>query len=419
MKRNFKLIASITIMMVALLMRDVLMFSISELEIALISFLTMVILPYPQLITYVFFLLPLTCGIPGYSMLLAIMMLIIKGKTIYKKQLIPILIIATLEVVNDGLTGGDMYKIISFLSFVAVFFYLVNIGNMVAKDVSIAILCFSIGVVFVFFVVFYNMIALYGINEILLGIHRSGALGVIENDSDIMEGHIALNANSLAYYAICAGTSLLASLPFQEKKTFCYLLIATIVVLGLLSFSRTYIFCLLLFVVLYYITRSSYGRFEITIAMALLAFVMYFLFDGYTDTIYDVYNDRLEDANATTAGGRTWIFSIYNSRWISDIGYVIFGCGVVDYVKTLGMPKSMHCGLQQIWVCLGLIGFTVYFQVIASYLKKHITRQTLIYATPFIASLVFDQSIQFLNPYSLMLPIIAPLYVCKLNPLIK
>ena len=143
----------------------------------------MLILPYNQLIYFVFFLMPLMCGLPGYMMLVAWLFLLIKGKHINPRQIIPLLIISALEMINENLGDASVLTgTLSFLSFSAIFFYIVGLSKEINIDFKRCIFLFGCGVCFVFFVIYYNLFIQFDYDSILSGSLRGGALGGEDNE---------------------------------------------------------------------------------------------------------------------------------------------------------------------------------------------------------------------------------------------
>lgn len=416
--KNQKIILLVCVIVTSLVIvaRDIMMVGISNTVLLFLFMFQFLCLSYSELLSFVFFIIPLTCGIPGYIVLLAAFFLIFKGRTWTSKQFIPFVIIALIELINEmTVPGVSIVNVFSFLSFIIVFFYCLHI-KLNECNREDCIMFFSMGVALTFFVIFYNMILQYGISGLLSGTVRAGAWGAVDNDLEKMAGHLAMNANSIAYYSICVFSSLVVGFrKLRVNKVFLLFLICFALVSGVFSFSRTYLLCILLFVVLYLSLQSTHSKTTFIIVSVLL-FSLLFLFEGeLVNRLFEVFTDRIESDDSSTAGGRTQIFMAYNQKWSSSLLYILFGCGTINHMERLEMAKSIHCGLQQIWVCLGLSGFSLFLFELVSYLKKYIIRENLILALPFFISLVFNQSIQFLNPHSLLLPILCPLLVCQMQ----
>lgn len=397
------------------MLRDLFSMPVPGFVLLFVSVVLMMFMKYADCVAYFFFLFPFTCGIPGYTILGAYIVLLIKSKYYTLSQFIPVAIVTGLEIINEGMNATDarISGMVSFLTFVAVFFYFLNDKHWIRYDVAKVIKYYIGGVVVTFVIIYYNMINFYGLPYLLSGMVRNGAMGIEGNDTSEMMGHIAMNANTIAYIAVCAFTSLVVMLPLIQKKIFAMVLCLIILLGGMLSFSRTYIMCLALFLALYFLLSSGKNKiWFVLVSGAVYIAVLYFAFTYY-DAMFSVFSNRTGDATFATAGGRTLLFEEYQEKWLSDLSYILFGCGAIDYYPLLHCHNAMHSGLQQIWVCLGITGLTLFIWQIGAYLRKNVQKKHLIYCLPFILTTLFDQSVQFLNPYPLMLPILVSLMVIK------
>jgi len=367
------------------------------------------------MITFLFFLFPLTNGIPGYTMLVALILLIIKGRKYSLWQFLPLFIIFLLELYSE-LIGADMETIsgiLSFLSFSALFFYFLNDKVLKQKEIPIWILFFSIGTIFAFIVIFYNVCNSFEITEIFSGKVRGGALGVEDSRIELATNHLVMNANTIAYYAICSVACLQTLLKFYRHKPFVIALIIVILACGTLSFSRTLVLCLAIFFLLYTLLSSRGLNIKYILFVGLIFVSVTYFAESFTDSIYNVFIERSKEKSFASAGGRTILFDEYNGKWFANIEYIFFGCGVVSARETLHGSNAIHSGLQQIWVCLGIIGFLLFIQQLTAYILRYRRRNRWLYILPFLITMLFDQSVQFLNPYPLMLPIVVSLLVWK------
>ena len=413
--KNVPLFIGIIAAFVVLVARDVLMMDVGNGILTLIFTAIMAFLPYSSLVSFIYFMIPLTCGVPGYMMLLAIILLVVKGKSWTSKQVIPVVIVGVLEIINELGRTPDTIGVISFMSFIAVFFYLLNL-NKSQVDNGQNLFCFIVGVVLTFAIIYYNMLSQYGIAGLLTGYYRSGALGSIDNDAETMKGHLAANANTIAYYAICAVSTAIVSMKSLPYNKWLMITMTAVCFLGgVFTFSRTFILCSALFLLLTFFFQERRSSVKFAVIVAAFAILAIFFYGEYINDIFSVFGGRAEEENLSTGGGRTVLFSIYNKLWGSNIFYIVFGCGAVDYWNVLKAPNATHCGLQQIWVCLGIIGLSLFVYELFSYLKRYSNKKNLIMLVPFLVSFIFDQSIQFLNPYSLLLPILPTLIVCQLQ----
>ena len=386
---------------------------------ALVGFLTisMLCLQFKDLVSFVFFLMPLSCGIPGYTFLIIYLILIFKGPTLTKKQFYPFFLVVLIELINEFFvcSASAQIAVLSFLSFTSLFFYFLFLRKEY-YNLNLCLLTFAIGTSFTFFVIFFNMINLYGIESILTGMLRSGALGIVDNDITKMEGHLALNANELAYLSVCVFSYLfICYQKIHRSKLLIYFLMTMCLICGLLSFSRTFILCIICTFFLFVLCSNIRVSSKYIVFAFISSFVFILIFPEYVSEMFVSFSERGQDANMATAGGRTDLFSYYNKVWIERIDHIFLGAGVMSYYPLLHGKNVIHNGLQQIWVCLGIIGLIIYVTSIITYIKTFITKRNLRLLIPFIVTFLFDQSIQFLCPYPLMFPLMVSLLIIQLD----
>lgn len=414
---NKLLKVSVLSIMVILCMRDILGMGISGIMIVGIISMFMLILPYAQLVYLLFFILPLTCGIPGYVMLVSIVLLVLKSKHITAAQIIPALLIAISEILHVTFYdfNADFRGVLSYLSFISVFFFLLfEQDKTVMRQVCIKYFCF--GAVFTLAVIYAGLMLENGFAEVIAGNLRSGfAMGIEEVEE--MKNRLVLNANSIAYYSIVS----LACLMLGRKKLllgkFVYIALLFITIAGgVLSFSRTWLLLVAVVFVLFIIANKPSNKFVLGAAIAAIVGLVIVSDSAFFAPIVENMTSRIGNDDIATAGGRFIIFERYNDFWLSEMKYVLFGTGAVYYKEVAGQFMSIHNGIQQIYVCYGLCGILLYIGVIVGFLRrnKHI-KLSLLFCLPIIACFLFNQSIQFLNPYYLMLPFIPAAYALRIE----
>lgn len=415
--KNNREFVFVILTMLVIIARDVLQVPIPSFLLVGLITCSMIILPYEKNIPFLFFLLPLSCGIPGYTFLVAYVILVLKGPSLSPSQIIPIIVIILLELENE-LVGADRSTVvasISFISFMAIFFYFISKTDIVF-DKGKALLFFCIGTVFCFSVIYYCMFSQYSVIDILSGRLRSGALGIVDNDVEQMEGHLAMNANTLAYFSICAFSCLFVS--FNQLKIGKWLLWglqALILVSGLLTFSRTYILTLALFFVAILFTTDIKHKIKYIVIGSVIAICVIIVFQQYIIEMFGSFLERGHDENIVTAGGRIGLFTFYNNAWSKDLEYILFGAGTINHIKVLQGYNAIHNGLQQIWVSLGIIGLMTFIIPAARYLKQYYKSYSKYLIIPFFVTLVFDQSIQSINPYPLVFPLMISLLTLQMD----
>ena len=419
LRNELKLVLCLVAISLLLIIRDIIGVNVSDIVLTGICALSMMTLKYEKMVYYIFFLFPIMCGAPGYIITIAYLLLVLKGPKLKSKQIVPLIIVALLEVVNESFnnTEGLYTGMLSFLSFTAIFFYFLDERENLFS-VRKSLMYYGLGTTLTFIVIYCNMFIEYGLDAILTGMLRSGALGVVDNDVTKMQGHLAMNANTIAYLSVSVVTIFSVMLSkyicgHRTKLLYITIIIVSLVA-GLLSFSRTYIGVIFIFAIMFIFLTKGRRKIVIIEVLTLLSIVVVVFCSDILLNMYDTFLGRMEDSNMDTAGGRTVLFQLYNKAWLGDISYIIFGAGVVSYWKTLHVYNAIHNGLQQIWVCLGIIGFLTYIVRISTYLYRCYIKKNIIIYLPFFATLLIDQSIQFLAPYPLVLILLATLQMPKM-----
>lgn len=417
---ELKLVLCIVAISLILIIRDIIGVNVSDFVLTGICALSMMTLKYEKMVYYIFFLFPIMCGAPGYIITIAYLLLVLKGPKLKSKQIVPLIIVALLEVINESFNNieGLYTGMLSFLSFTAIFFYFLDERESLFS-VRKCLIYYGLGATLTFIVIYSNMFIEYGLDAILTGMLRSGALGVADNDITKMQGHLAMNANTIAYLSVSVVTIFYVMLSqnikdIKNKWLFIVIIIVSLVA-GLLSFSRTFVGVVFFFAILFIFLAKGKEKIKLIVILATLSIVVVVFCSDILLNMYDTFLGRMEDSNMDTAGGRTILFQLYNKAWLGDISYIIFGAGVVSYWKTLHVYNAIHNGLQQIWVCLGIIGFLTYIVRISTYLYRCYIKKNVIIYLPFFATLLIDQSIQFLNPYPLVLILLATLQLPKMT----
>ena len=394
--------------------RDITNTSISGILIALFAIGSVIILPYEKSIWFTFFIMPFTCGIPGYTVLGVLIALIIKSKHINAKQIIPPLFFGFIEFAHSVFYefSANYSLILSFISFLSLFFLLLFDKHNVDRTKCIKM--FIYGATVTLFIIYAKIIYNNSIEELLLGELRSGKVMGLEDDTEFEIGFLGMNANSIGYYSIALYSSLLIlgrRILNMSKVSYTTLLTLSIL-FGLLSYSRTWVLLTILTTIIYlFSTRwnKSYGAIIIILATLLLL-----TFYGILDQGIEVFTTRFIDDK--TAGGRFELFDFYNKFWVSDIKTFLFGTGTIYSMQIANGILAIHNSTQQIYVGFGLIGLLFLIVTIISYIRnyKNINIPTTYYI-PFIISLAFSQSLQFWYPSFLIFPFLVTAYILQIN----
>lgn len=407
--KNVLLYACSALLCLIIFIRDIMGIGIPNITFAVIVCVAALVLKLDSFKMFLFFLFPYTCGVPGYTMLVGIIALLAKsfGNTqIRKLQIIPTVLIAFLEFFNNviHISNFDISAYMSFISFTAVFFFMLFDKSNYERSRE-CVIAFIAGTIFVTVVIYYKMIVAFGLDMILMGQLR-GAMGDISEEGT---GKLITNGNNIAYLSIILVSILLIGAKKLKLPVILYYsLLLLSVLIGMGSFSRTWMLLIALIIVIYLIYQRN---FKALLSLLFLCGTIVFIFPDILEAFSNVMINRMTGENIETGGGRTEIFTHYNELWSQNLLYVLFGVGVTSYYDVLQYGHAMHNSIQQIYVCLGVIGLILYVYLFSKFFKtRYIGKTTFLNYLPFIAGVIFLQSIQFLRPYFLMLPLIPAFY---------
>ena len=238
-------------------------------------------------------------------------------------------------------------------------------------------------------------------------------MGVVDSDKLT---HFALNANELAYYSVVLISILfLGRNRIKAPLLIYFVMLSAAIVSGLLSQSRTWVMAVILMVILYILQGSFSNKLKFMFWAILFIFLLYNVHSQFFDMATEGIQSRFDDASIKTAGNRTALFSEYNNSFFEHPEFWITGTGAMYYKDVIKASNSIHNGAQQIYICYGILGVLVYLSAIVVYYKKNCIgiKRGIISYIPICTTLFFIQSLQFLNPFHLMLPVALTTYAIR------
>lgn len=418
---NACLLLSVILTMLVLFLRDAIGINIPASVLTMVIASCMLILKYESLIPYVLFLIPLTCGIPGYIVLITLFIILLKEKNRNLRFVAPTLIIILIELINGDFFStiySDVNGVLSYISCTALFFYFIT-SEFKTINFASAIILFAIGCVFTFSVIYSNMMSQYGLAYILSGAARSGALGIEDNDVTMQLGHLALNSNNMSLLSLISTSCIICGYDsFSLNKKFLMLLAVFSFVCGIMTFSRTFILCIILWACLLFITNKGKDKYKLIFIVAFILVAFFVFFQEQVYAVIDTFSQRANEDSFRTGGGRTDLFWAYLNKWGSDIFYVILGAGVVNSIYVFKIDNFMHNGLEQILVSLGIVGFLTYCILTVRYLKLNYPSCKKLLLPCFVV-FIFIQSSQLISPYFYILQVLPVLLLLKVQQPLK
>ena len=407
-KTEKRLSLFILMLSVILFIRDVADIEVSQIFILGLMAMPVVFLPFSKLLYYTIFVCAIVKGVNAYIMPLLLVALIFKNPRNSVAQFAFVIFLLVIEFFDSLhiLLIRDYFFYASFLGL----FYFILFQDTSEIDANKCLKYFCCGLSLTLVVVTISIF-----RNPLDMIFREEIRAAMGAESQSEGSHFILNANEYAYYAI----SLLGILLLGKKRlklpVWLYSLFLILSLLsGILSQSRTFIIlasCILII----YLLQSDLKRKLITIiAIITIGFITVTYYNDFINSAFDGILMRFESSNFETAGNRTVLFKEYNDFFLQNPQYLLSGTGAIYYKDVARCSNSIHNAIQQIYVCYGVIGCIIFFYTIIWFLRKYKRKSTtIIDYIPLLASVAFIQSIQFLNPYHLMLPVAVAAYSLK------
>ena len=359
-----------------------------------------------------FALLPFMSGIPStYIFAAYILIRFLKHMPFSAISVILIAFAAVSEMLASAFyQSASIMQLFNHIIGVSVFFILINESE--GEDHAQVLKFYFYSTAVVCFIIIANGLLHAPSNWLELfakGWFRFGATEV-ENATGMK---LTLNANTLGYYSI-SGMSIGLVLFGRSKgigKVLQLGCMAICLLAGFLSLSRSWMLIAAVTIILYVSTTVRSPKTAVLTVLALgLASVVVASVLSNNPEIMEGFQTRFSDDTMATGGGRTELLLQYLEKFSESVRVAVFGAGCVEYRTVLDMPTSMHNGTEQMLVCYGFLGMTVFLYGMFRTVVRIRRGVSAIYWLPMIATLLFVQTIQFVFPTYLLMPYIPTVY---------
>jgi O-antigen ligase len=270
------------------------------------------------------------------------------------------------------------------------------------------------------FIILFSSLKYVGLNDMVMHGVRFGDVSTLSGNTAGMV--LSNNQNNIAYYCVLALSCMLILIyKYKANKIAYYFLLSIPVIFGLLTVSRSFIlvaaFILILYMV-FMIKKSKKNIFHLIYLFAFLLLGYFLALTKYPDLFQNIFN-RFQSQDVL--GGRGELFAVYNHYLFSHLDAFLVGTGLFPMVSTVNAGNVPHNGFQQVLVAYGIIGLCAFLFLLYLILKNAINKQKvdLVFYLPFIAMIVFIQTLQLLDPYELMMPIIIAFCSIRLGAIKK
>lgn len=391
-----------------LALRDIRSISLNKYIYAVYCIVPLIFVDYEEMFPVLSFIFPLLWGLPGtYILLATVALFIYKKGSIDSVFLTCIVLFLILEIFASlWYPQKDFVEIIGYLCTVStLLIFIQEDGNI---DYERCLQYFVTGCV-----ILCGVIIICGLQNapsdwlwrFSKGWFRFGETHGLGETGMTLK----VNANTMAYYSlagIACGLPLFQRSHLVWKRLFLGAEMAILLIAGFLTVSRSWVLFLAITIMLFVKHNMQSPRlFFPTLCLLALAGVAGTILLLQNPELLDGFLTRASAKNIASGGGRTDLFVLYLHAFMSNLRFLFFGMGVTQYRTVSGVYNSLHNAAEQILVCYGLAGCWLFFyaiiQPVAGFVGKKIG---LIYWIPLIIISLFVQTIQFVNPDTLMLP---------------
>ena len=397
--------------------RDFAVVDLNKFYLVIATFGVAAILDYKRVIYLLCFLFPLSCGIPSnfiYPLLTCVLFLKDPQKSVNKVVLF--IVFFLMEISHYGFYTFDtrIAEVVGYASILFLLFYIIA-DNSKDVDSGKCITLFCIGAAVLLLGIIINNSLLISQLDPINGIVRLGDNKEL-GDFDETRMMLTANANSIGYYSIAATSCLLVLQYYKKINSILFLILFAISFYGgVLSVSRTWAI-LMVFSIIVYLRFMKQNIVKGLFLIGVLSIgVVVFL--SQNELILEFFTQRFteDSTNLSTAGGRTIIFKSYNDYLADNPFSLLWGEGAVYYKEATGIGLSTHNATQQIVVSYGLLGLIIFIFALFKNIRRYFNRNKVMAILPLCMMILFIQTIQILNPYYLMCPIIIAFFALKMG----
>lgn len=379
---------------------------------------------YKQLVSYICCLIPFANGINAILFLFAFLFLVSKSKCTNRLQWIFTIYFTIAEFVALFFSGEPILynKYVLYVGYISVFFFLIFDKNNSDLKRNIRFFCYA--TVFVISIITYRTFTLLGWTEILM--MRGGDITLYHPELATEDVYFSMNPNTLGLFSLVCYCCLLIGYKKLEIPSWLYVILLILnIIIGALTVSRTWLILMGLATLIYFVHRPSVKNCVI-IFFSIIAI-------GYSsneliDSITGSFETRVQADNIHSFGNRTNIFYEYNEMMLNNPQFWVWGTSVGNYKSTASAnyqfssatknaSYSMHNATQQIFICTGFAGLLMFiiaaYKIYALFIRRR--KIPLVYYFPIVGAFLFCQTIQFLLPTILMMPIIVGVFCLRLG----
>jgi len=398
-----------------ILVRDVGDISYNKFILLTVCCLPMLLLNYSNFLCLLSFLFALTFGIPSnFIYVIAAVVLVLKTKDKIPNSVLAMFAVFAIwaifdNMIYDGVFGASFWGYVTRLFLL---FALINADNK-EIDYNKAVSLFAIGVVITSIAIIGLFLKTNSLDNMINFGTRLGDSSTYIDEGETQGMKMNTNANNLACYCICA-MGCCINVFMKSRKPLWAIMFFLLFGLGMLTVSRTFI-VIGVGMIFAYIFMASKGNLPWYIKILFIVISGIAIFFFLQSDFVSLFGNRFNN-ESWRDDSRGDIFMGYWDAFWSDPASIFIGAGVFTHRDLLFHTQSTHNMFQQILVSYGFAGFLIFVYYLT---KTFATSYTNIVGIPsmkkaalitIIATLLYQQTIQYLAPHDLMLPTVIGMF---------
>ena len=198
-RESFMLVISLFLFTVLIVLRDIYLIPIPGHVVSLFFVASLLFLSYNDTIKATFYLMPFTNGVPGYTVLFTLIILLLKTRRLNIGQILPAALIAFLELANVSFFNIEARytSVISYICFITLFFLILfNQDRRIDKKACVKYFCYGVTVALP--IVYIPIILNYSFDTVISGeVRGSMIMGYEQIVND--DGSVTLEFNRTPY----------------------------------------------------------------------------------------------------------------------------------------------------------------------------------------------------------------------------
>ena len=342
------------------------------------------------------FLFPVYVGLPGNFMTLVLLLRFLCETRRFKTTSLMLTLLLSAFMIFQNFTTGKT-AITQMMYIPGLLVVLMLFTHRQKLDTTPMVLMYSAGVATLGFIMLASTLRVHSLVDLMSNAFRLGTSNAAYTEENIMR--VSVDPNFFGTFAISA-ISLAFPLFLHDNTSKitkgCLAIFAFVqLVVALTGLSRTFILVLLLWITISLLTMRNTKSTVFAVVTISLFFILLVV---YMSDVLETAVGRFDDADISTANGRTTIVNRYWNTWRGNIYYMFFGVGL--------FRCNVHCVPLQMLFGGGLIYFILMLALFLSYRPAKTAQRSIMGKLPFFATFIMMCSVPAAPLLNCMFPLV-------------